>query len=462
MAESMAKLVAKLMARRAILCTNTRLRKPSLMEQLVETINSETVRAPAAHRFWHFRPGMTIVGFTFVLQFVSMGAAYYAFGVYLKYLPDVLDTDRFYVSLAMTAQSLVMGLAGPLVGRALAERSLVGLLLVGCALMSVGFWLLSLASQLWHLYVAFGLFVSTGMVLLGSLPANTLVANWFVKNRGIALGISQFGLTISGAVIVPLTAWLVLQEGLVFTFRAYAIGIPILLLPLILKFAIKTPEEVGEHPDGIAPVADSQPDPTDQGQNPWTVRRALADRNIWLLAFIVGPSFLSIGAVLITLPSYGTDIGLSGMQAAGVVSWATLLGAFAKPLFGALADRFSTKLVVACSLSLQVTGICLLLVAQSYFTLVLSGLFFGLGYGGMATLWAVMIGELFGRLSFSRVMGAMSPMIMPFNIVGLPFANLIFEWTGSYVPAYAALLVGFVVAFAALWRLPVDRQSAST
>ena len=71
----------------------------------------------------------------------------------------------------------------------------------------------------------------------------------------------------------------------------------------------------------------------------------------------------------------------------------------------------------------------------------------------------MLIGELHGRLVFSRVMGAMSPMIMPFNIVGLPFANLVFGWTGSYAPAYATLLFGYAVSLTALWRLPLGRQT---
>ena len=57
---------------------------------------------------WHFRAGMSIVAFTFVLQFVAVGSAYYAFGVYLKHLPELLDTSRFYVSLAMTSQTIVV------------------------------------------------------------------------------------------------------------------------------------------------------------------------------------------------------------------------------------------------------------------------------------------------------------------------------------------------------------------
>ena len=75
-----------------------------------ETAAAASIAAP---RIWHFRPGMTIVGFTFVLQFVAVGSAYYAFGVYLKHLPELLDTTRFYVSLAMTLQIIVMGLLSP-------------------------------------------------------------------------------------------------------------------------------------------------------------------------------------------------------------------------------------------------------------------------------------------------------------------------------------------------------------
>lgn len=423
----------------------------------MDTDHTKPAAASLAPRIWQFRPGLNIVGFTFVMQFVAMGSAYYAFGVYMKHLPEALDASRFYVSLAMTLQTVMMGLLSPAIGRALAQRSLRGLLLTGVALMSVGFWLLSWASSLWHLYVAFGLLVSTGMVMIGTLPSNTLIASWFDKNRGTAMGVSQFGLTISGAVLVPLTTWLVLEEGLAFTFRAYAIAIPLLLVPLILKFAIRAPEDIGLRPDGVAAEAFESAGAAHADDEPWTVRRALRERNIWLLTLTIGPCFFGIATILITLPSYGTDIGLPDMQAAGVVFFATLTGAIAKPLFGTLTDYFSSKRVVACSISLQAIAIVLLLSADNYFWLAASGLCFGLGYGGMATLWAVLIGELFGRMSFSQVMGAMSPMIMPFNLFGLPIANLVFEQTGSYVPAYAALLVGYVVAFVALWKLPIGK-----
>ena len=72
-------------------------------------------------------------------------------------------------------------------------------------------------------------------------------------------------------------------------------------------------------------------------------------------------------------------------------------------------------------------------------------------------MWSVLLGTLFGRDAFSRVMGLMGPMTMPFMLAGLPFANLVYETTGSYVDAFAMLIGALLVSITALTllRLPV-------
>ena len=44
------------------------------------------------------------------------------------------------------------------------------------------------STHLWHLYATFGVMLAASMALIGPLPNNTLLANWFVKRRGTALG----------------------------------------------------------------------------------------------------------------------------------------------------------------------------------------------------------------------------------------------------------------------------------
>ena len=111
--------------------------------------------APSAanHSPPRFFFGWTIVAFTFVVQFVTMGTVFYAYGVLLKPLTEAFDADRFLVSLALSANMAFGAAVGPLVGKWVAERSIRLLMLGGCASLSVGFVVLALAQELWHLYV---------------------------------------------------------------------------------------------------------------------------------------------------------------------------------------------------------------------------------------------------------------------------------------------------------------------
>jgi len=50
--------------------------------------------------------------------------------------------------------------------------------------------------------------------------------------------------------------------------------------------------------------------------------------------------------------------------------------------------------------------------------------------------------------------------MLPFQLLGLPFATAVFDRTGSYTPAFVAFLFFYVAALAALSRLPGDSVEA--
>lgn len=404
-----------------------------------------------------FVRGWVTVAFTAVAQFFSVGVGYYTFGVYLKPLTVALDADRFQVALALSFQTVLMAVLGPLVGRLIAERGIRGLMIFGTCLMSAGLIICSQATQLWHLYLGFGCVLSPGVILTGNLPCSVILANWFTRRRGTAIGISQFGITISGTVLVPLATYLVQTYGWRESFIVFAVLTPIVLIPLIWRFAISTPEEVGLHPDG-----DSQPPPVSSIEgdaNEWRILHALATRDVWLISLIAGPCYMAIAAVVLALHSHSTDMGLSAMQASTVVAITTLFGAVAKPLMGTLADYFAKRLVVAVAISLQVIAIVLLLSAKTLVALSIAGAIFGIGYGGIAPLWSLLLAQRFGRAAFARVMGAAMLLTMPFSLIGLPLTTFVFEKTGSYLPAFTVLLFGYAVSAVCLGflRLPEKR-----
>ena len=122
--------------------------------------------------------GWAVVAFTFAVQFVTIGTVFYAYGVLLKPLTETLDADRFLISLALSLQMAFAALLGPLVGKLIAERSIRALMMIGCGTMSLGFLALSHAQTLWHLYLVFGVILSTSMALTGPLPNNALLTPW--------------------------------------------------------------------------------------------------------------------------------------------------------------------------------------------------------------------------------------------------------------------------------------------
>ena len=200
--------------------------------------------------------GWNIVAMTFFIQFLVMGSGYYIFGVLLKPLSETLDASRFVVSLALTGQIVMSAVLGPWLGRAVGERSIRGLMTTGILVMAAGLAGISLAETIWQFYIALMLLVSVGFALAGPVPNSALIANWFSRNRGTAMGISQFGVTLSGALLIPLFTWLMLTFDWRIALRVFAIGVPIFALPVIWLGIIKTPKEKGLNPDGDA----SQPE----------------------------------------------------------------------------------------------------------------------------------------------------------------------------------------------------------
>ena len=95
-----------------------------------------------------FRQGWNIVGFTATVQFFSVGIGYYTFGVYLKPLAEALDENRFWVSLALSMQTILMAALSPLAGRIVSEYSIKAAMAAGVCLMSAGLVICSMATNI--------------------------------------------------------------------------------------------------------------------------------------------------------------------------------------------------------------------------------------------------------------------------------------------------------------------------
>ena len=411
--------------------------------------------------------GWVIVAVTFLTQFAVMGTVFYSFGILMKPLAAEIGGDsRLGVSLAIPLMFVVGGLVSPFVGREVDRRPIRWIMLVGAGLFVVGFLGLSRVRSLLEFYLAFGVVLALATALLGGLTNTALVANWFIRRRGTALGISQVGVSISGMVMAYLTSWLVGAFGWRDTSVVFALVPMLVLVPLILLLVIDRPEDRGLQPDGD-PASPTPLDlaATESELNDWTTARALREPSLWMIALIIGLCFASNGAVILGIYPHVTDIGYSETQAAAVLAVMAGAAALGKPAFGWLSDHASRRVATWLSIALQFGGLLMIMYAPSHPALLAASALFGVGYGGVLPLWGVLVGAIYGRRVFGRIMGLMGPLLVPFELLGIPFAAWVFDRTGSYDSAFATFLglyalAALLVVFLRLPEVDVDLVEA--
>ncbi|MFP6630151.1 MAG: MFS transporter [Myxococcota bacterium] len=385
--------------------------------------------------------GWRMVGVAFGAHFVASGLGFWALPrLMLPLAEEFTNGDRGPITLLVTAMSLAGFVVSPLIGQLLTHYRLRVMMPIAAVLMGLGLLAGSQATALWQLMVVYATAVSVGVSVLSAIGANTLVANWFDRRRPLALGISQFGLSIPGAVVAIVISWTLDLGGWQATYAVLGCA-AILLAPLLLVSISDRPSDRGLHPDGEPPPPDATPTETPS----WTFADALRDRNLWLAGMTAGLCFAGATAMIQNAFALATDEGHTDSEANFVLVAMSVGAAFGKLLFGVLGVRIGEK----ASLGVAVVGegvfLAVLPIAAGSPTLLAGvGLGLGLTLGGVMPALAALIARLYGTARFAAAMGYVGPMMIPFQMLGAPAAGYVFDRTGSYDLA----IYGFVVACA--------------
>jgi MFS family permease len=413
--------------------------------------------------------GWRIVSVVFLMHFISVGLVFYSYSVLFKALAADFGGSRLGVAWGLAIMNVAVAAISPWLGRLVDRGSIRRVVCAGACLMAVGFLIASRIEALWQFYAVMGTLLALGSAMMGAIPGSTLVANWFNRRRGIALGIAGMGISLSGVAMAPAATLLIGSIGWRGTFVVYAGLTLVVIVPAVWLTIVDRPEDRGLKMDGAiddvpAPAAGSAAGSTELVPPPeWSSRRILGDPNFWVIGLIIGLNFCANGAVLTHIVSYGTDIGLEPMAAALVLSTIAGFGVAGKVLFGWILDRIPKRIVPGIASGLQALGLVLILYVEEYPLLLVAGAVFGLGMGGLIPLWGALIGAGFGRQAFGRVMGLMSPVMLPVHVAGIPFAGWIFDRNQSYDVAFWSFLgvYGLAIAAVLLLRLPEVEPDAA-
>src|SRR5688572_16513310 len=144
----------------------------------------------------------------------------------------------------------------------------------------------SLVLEIWQLTLLFVLASGLGTGLVASVLGPTVATRWFVKHRGLVIGILGASTSTGQLIFFPLLTALAVTVG--WRFGAVVLGVLSLVLVLpVLLWVREDPADVGERPLGVTEGAIV---PARRG-DPGVMRRAVRTSDFWFLAgtfFICG------------------------------------------------------------------------------------------------------------------------------------------------------------------------------
>jgi MFS family permease len=401
--------------------------------------------------------GWVLVGLGFVVQFVVMGTMIQSFPVFLLPLAEEFGTSRAEAALPTVA---IMGaglIFSPMIGMAVTRFPIRNVMLFGATVMIAGFYLLSQATAFWQIVLIYGIAGPTAMSALGAISCNSLMVNWFERKRAMALGIAMMGMSISGAVLIPLSTWGLEHWGWRGVYEAFALS-GLALMPPIAWLVVTRPSEMGLAQDGDA-IPAIQEGPGLAAPSPLlSVRALLFSPILWGVAAACGLGFFGGVAVMNHGMAFAVDRGIAPMRAAGLLSAISVGAALGKLVFGGLSDKVGEKGALGAALAVEFVALIGLWGAEAYTTLLGAAGAFGLGMGGISPLQAALLARGFGARDFGRAMGLLGPVTIPFTIGGPPLAGWIFDTQGSYDLALVIFMVTTAIAGVICWRLPLTES----
>jgi MFS family permease len=406
--------------------------------------------------------GWWVVTACSILTFYGAGMFFYGFTVFVHPMAKELGWSMALISGAFSLYRLESGIAAPLAGFMLDRIGPRMLVVAGGLIWGTGFIYLSHVRTVFEFYIAF-LVISFGWTFAsGTAVPSALIAKWFVKKRGRALGIFTGVSGLSG-LLVPILSYLIDIYGwqrtlLIMGFFTFLVTTP-------LSFTLRhRPEDHGLLPDGkpssIPPKGHFDADASGYMEVDFDVRKALITPAFWFLSLASTIFYMTMSALFVHIVPHLISAGIEARVAALAVMFITLCSVLGRAGFGWLSDILNKKWLLVSAFLLQGVGLFIFSQVHQVIHLIPFVLTYAPSYGGGIVLRAAITGEYYGRKNFGTIYGIIVGMGTFGGIAGPVIAGFAYDFSGNFRLVFAIFaLVSFL---SALLLLPMKRPSRTS
>jgi MFS family permease len=390
-----------------------------------------------------FSYGWVVVGAAALITCVGMGALF-SLGIFLKPIEEAMGWSRTGISVIALLNWIFMGVGSFLWG-ALSDRyggRVVAL--AGGALLGLGLVLSSQVVALWQLQMTFGVMVGLAVGAFYA-PLTATATRWFTANRGLAVALVSAGIGLGVLIVSPLARWITSVADwriamLVLGDLAWLTIIPAALL-------------IREHPAGTREAGLARTAvPAERDFSAAEVARA---PQFWIIALTHFACCAAHSGPIFHMVTHAIDQGVTAMTAATVLSMSGLASVVGRIGTGMLADRFGAKHTLVAGLALQAAIVYLYLFAQSTATFYGLALVFGVAYGGVMPLYALLTREYFGE----KVMGTAYGGVFLVSTLGMGLGSFAGGWLYDNLGSYAWLFISSAGIGVMAWLLAMTSRA---
>ena len=299
-------------------------------------------------------------------------------------------------------------------------------MLAGGVLLGLGLTTASQATSLVQFQLLFGVLVG---LAAGSFyaPMTATTTRWFTANRSLAVALVSAG---PGHGLADGGAARALAD------HAATTGAPPCSCSAASRGSLIMPVALLRAPPARGGARRAGRRASDDGE--FTVAQALRTPQFAAIALTHFACCAAHSGPIFHMVSYAIDCGVAAMTAATVFGTAGLASLGGRVLCGLIADRVGAKPTLLVGLAIQAVAISLYLVVRDAWSFYALALLFGLAYGGVMPLYAILVREYFG----ARIMGTMFGAVAMVSTLGMAIGPWAGGWLYDAFGSYFWLYIG--------------------
>jgi OFA family oxalate/formate antiporter-like MFS transporter len=417
------------------------------------------------------QPRRIFYGWVMVLTAMISGAFATGVGVWgVSVFVVPMETDlgwsRTAFFMALTIRSLLTGLTAPFVGplfdTSWGPRAIMvsGAFAMGGSLVGLRF-----VTELWQFYLLFGVVGAVANIGLGPFFVQAVLPKWFIRRRGIALGVAATGAGF-GSLLFPLTIqWLIDLAG--WRDAWLVVGITALILVLPGALLVRTrPEDMGLLPDGAeAPPmkANGERRLVVAEDRSFTRSEAVRTRSFWLITLAFTLSGIGLMGFQSNWIPYFQGLGFTAAVGSLAITMYGVFTVGTRLIWGTMAGRSPVRYLLALELFLASVTIVLGMFIQNMGMLFAFTITHGIAIGGYFILQPLIVANYFGRQHLGAVNGTMRPFMTASHAISPFMVASLFDLTDSYRLSFIVVMfTWFFAAITIFWAKPPIVRKPST